>query len=462
MRKHNWYRRFLCLLVISLILAVNIASSMAAPVNQMPGIKPEMMHPEYWISKMSLAENIIMVPSAIEEFNHAIIHKLPTLVYDLNDYPQSLSRDELRKLIERPYLEDPMYIGPEQVNQAYLNHLSNNTNLANIKAQNSVQYGFTVCRTQMREYPTGDVVSDEVNDIEFDLFQDTALLPFEPLILLHQSSDKQWYFAQMYNCSGWVPATDVAFSLNRNEWKTYQQNSRFLLVSGNRVRLCQDPYSSEVSELELPMGTIVPLADPEKIPALIDGQAPTGNYVVEVPVRKPDGQTDYKLAMVPCSADVNEGFLPYTRANTIRQAFKLQGDRYGWGGMLDGRDCSSLVMDVYRCFGFRLPRNSEQQAESAGKTVSFNDSNLSNRQALLDQVLPGASLHFPGHTMIYLGKESNVYYVISALGSWAAIDPGMPPQIQRIHGVVVNNLYLTRKNGKTWMESLTVAKQYEN
>lgn len=81
------------------------------------------------------------------------------------------------------------------------------------------------------------------------------------------------------------------------------------------------------------------------------------NYLVRLPVRRADRWLEYREAMVPVSADVCVGDLPYTHENVTAQAAKMRGEVYGWGGMLGGRDCSALVGDVYRCFGFRLPRD---------------------------------------------------------------------------------------------------------
>lgn len=450
--------------VIAVVLCLNLMGASipvwAAPVNQMPDVSRQMLDPEFWTAKLADADSVIMPIEEIGAFNREIIKALPGTVCDLKTCSTFMPGEELKKQIDVAYPEDPMFIGPNQVTQTYLDQMKANMNLDIIKDKNQVQYAFTVKRSSLRVYPTSDVVSDEINDQEFDLFQNTAVHPFEPLLILHQSADREWYFARMYNCFGWLRAADIAISPDRTTWIAYQNPNRFVLAAGNRLRLCENPSSPEISNLELPMGTIIPLADGQ-VPTMIDRQDPTGNYVVKIAVRTQNGQLGFKLGLLPYSLDVQEGYIPYTRANVIRQAFKLQGDRYGWGGMLDSHDCSSLILDVYRCFGFRLPRNSEQQAASAGKTISFEGCESEKRVELFKDVLPGASLHFPGHVMLYLGEEGGRYYVISALGNWAIKNGSGIMEALRVHGVVVNSLDLTRKNGKTWMGSLAVAKQYQ-
>ena len=60
--------------------------------------------------------------------------------------------------------------------------------------------------------------------------------------------------------------------------------------------------------------------------------------------------------------DVHQGYLDFTQAGIITQAFKCLGDRYGWGGMLKSPDCSAYALNVYRCFGLNIPRNTTWQS----------------------------------------------------------------------------------------------------
>jgi cell wall-associated NlpC family hydrolase len=61
--------------------------------------------------------------------------------------------------------------------------------------------------------------------------------------------------------------------------------------------------------------------------------------------------------------DTAPDYLPLTRANVIRQAFKFLGERYGWGHSFNARDCSGFTNDVYRSFGILMPPNSGAQVQ---------------------------------------------------------------------------------------------------
>ncbi len=456
-------KRYLLKGLLSITVAVGLIFpagwAEAYEIQTMPGVTTEMLQADYWIDKRPEPDRVIMEPARIADFNMEIARKLPDVTY-LPDYPASISREWLTSLIDYPFPADPSYIGEEAVSASYWKQLRRQMNLEGIRPENPVRYGLTVRRSDLKVYPTADVVGDAPGDPGYDRFQNSSILAAEPMVILHQSADRKWYFAQIYNCAGWAPAEDIAVC-DRNTWLAYQNEPDFLVVAGNRVRLDSDPLLPQISELEFTMGTRLPLAKQEEVPDSIRERRVYQNYVVKLPVRNKQGKAEFVLAPVPVSADVSVGYMPYTGGNVIRQAFKTQGERYGWGGMLDSHDCSSLILDVYRCFGFRLPRNSEQQAASAGQTVSFEVGEADKRADLFKDLLPGASLHFPGHVMLYLGEEGGRYYVISALGNWAVKNGSGIMEALRVHGVVVNNLDLTRKNGKTWMESLTVAKQYQ-
>lgn len=140
------------------------------------------------------------------------------------------------------------------------------------------------------------------------------------------------------------------------------------------------------------------------------------NYTVKVPARNTDGSYCTKLALIPLNRDVHIGYLDYTRKNTLDLAFKYLGNRYGWGGSLNSRDCSELVMSVYSCFGFKLPRDVSTQSKipTAQSLAGITDY---EKSVILDKTPAGAILQFKGHEMLYLGKVDGKYYILNASGS---------------------------------------------
>ena len=447
--------------VIVITITGTVSSAAAYEFSSMPNVENDMLYADHWIKQLPNPDKIIMSAQEIDNFNLDIIRDAPGSVIDLKSYPESLSRTQLRSLVDQPFPEDPSYIGDQLVDPSFWTELKKQINLDSIEETNQVQYGFTVRRSNQKVFPTASVVGDEPGDPGFDLFQNSAVLAAEPLLILHHSADQQWYFVQMNNCAGWLPAVDVAIS-DRETWLKYQDEKNFLVVTANHLKLDANPLAPEISELEFSMGCKLPLVEGTEANATQDMRVDHGNYLIKIPTRNAVGQLEFKIAALPISDDVIEGYMLYTRANIIRQAFKMQGDRYCWGGMLNGRDCSSLVMELYRCFGFHLARNSEAQAISPGKTMSFINHDRVERATIMHQIMPGAVLHFHGHEMLYLGEEGGRYYVISALGSYARYKTGDSKiETVRVRSVVINDLSIIRGNGNQWLDELTTAKQLE-
>ena len=163
-------------------------------------------------------------------------------------------------------------------------------------------------------------------------------------------------YAETSYYAGWVPAEDIGLCRDLEAWRTAQEGG-FLRVTGSRVTLCCDPYEPRVSGATLQWERACRSPLRQGTVRALRGRMSYDNYLVRLPVRRADRWLEYREAMVPVSADVCVGDLPYTHENVTAQAAKMRGEVYGWGGMLGGRDCSALVGDVYRCFGFRLPRD---------------------------------------------------------------------------------------------------------
>ncbi|MDF2635861.1 MAG: NLP/P60-like protein, partial [Pelosinus sp.] len=175
-----------------------------------------------------------------------------------------------------------------------------------------------------------------------------------------------------------------------------------------------------------------------------------------------DGQVRFIEAAVPIDGSVNLGDLPYTRANIIKQAFKFYGQPYGWGGLGDSVDCSSFTMDIYRCFGFMMPRDADTQEVGVGKVWAVTQGNV---ETVLNKALPGATLHMNGHVMLYLGHIDDSYYVINSLGSYGdrrnVGNDGMLARVPVMQVVTTDIKKTSRRNGKSFMAELHTVKQWE-
>jgi hypothetical protein len=380
--------------------------------NLITGTKEEMLNAEFWIRKIENHNKIIMSGTEIDKFNKMMIDKVEAM-QDLSDFKSNISKEEILNYIikyKRPVVE----LFDEEglpVKEEFYKSIESNRNIEDIKEVNPVKYGIAVTNTRLRSFPTDKGVYRNDNTSEFDRFQQTACQALQPVLMLHVSKDEEWFFVLTYNYAGWVKSKDVAISNNKGDVFNYVNTDKFIVVTGNFIRTQYSPLEWRVNQKEFYMGTRIPLSDERHIS--IGRQSTLGNYEVKLPVRDKNGKLEFVNALIARSQDVSCGYLPYTRANVLRQIFKLIGDRYDWGDKFNGRDCSSTMMNVYNTFGIKLPRNAGEQERGEGKLVRFEkDSSLDERNKVLAAAKPGAGLYMDGHVMMYLGEDNGTHFMI--------------------------------------------------
>ena len=135
-----------------------------------------------------------------------------------------------------------------------------------------------------------------------------------------------------------------------------------------------DPTETLPTETETPEETTT-TAPPETTPKATTKapeESTTEKKTTEAP--RDNGSSPLRDAIV-AEAMTYVGWLPYV-----------------WGGtsLETGADCSGFVQSIYKKFGIKLPRSSDDQG-NAGKAVSSGD------------MRPGDIVHYEGHVAIYIG-----------------------------------------------------------
>lgn len=425
-----------------------------------PGTTEGMLKDSFWIEKLKDPKTLIMAHEKIDQFNIGTFGKVDSIC-ELSEYKAQLSRTELLALIENYKLpQKTRYdIKGEVVNNRVYEKILKNTNIDNIKDTNGVRFGITVKSTRVRSFPTNEGNFESDDDIEFDLFQETECLAIEPVVVLHESYDGKWLFIQMYNYNGWVLGEDIALAKNRKEVFDFINGEEFLMVCGNVVQTQFNHYDARLSRKCFSMGTKIPIMKSKELE--IGKQAALNNYAVKLPLRDEAGGLEFKSALISSMEDVSLGYLSYTRENILKQAFKLQGDRYDWGNKNNGRDCSSYVMYIYKTFGIILPRNGDQQEMSEGASYKFDAcETISDREEVFNKAKPGAVIFMNGHVMLYIGKNNNEHYMIHDFHRYGVDENGtiMPIDVNEI--AVTSTLLLSSK-GKKFIEVFTSLLQLE-
>ena len=384
------------------------------PAHGVIGVEDAQLTPEFWLGRLRHPERIVLDRAAIATQNAKLL-QLDDSLYDLRAMPGSLSREQvagwIAALSERP--TNPRFdVDGKPVSAAILDGLVDSLALAAIPQQQSTRYGLVVRRADLRTFPTALRVFSTQGETDIDRFQESAVFPGTPVVIAHESRDRDWWFVVSPRYAAWIEKQHVAEG-SVTQVLGYGGKTPFRVISGASERTVFTREQPQVSQLPLDMGVRVPLAEwPPDRP--VNGQHPYTAHVVELPIHGSHGRLQLVPALLPKRADSAGDYLPLTQGNLIRQGFKFLGERYGWGHAYDGRDCSGFVSEVYRSMGVELPRNTRDQAVSPALNRQLFDAASSRpaRMAAVQGLQVGDLVYIPGHVMMVIGRIDDHPYVI--------------------------------------------------
>jgi cell wall-associated NlpC family hydrolase len=374
-------------------------------------IEDERATPEYWMAKNPDGDKLLFTYKQIDRLNAEILER-DDYAADLMNYPETITADNLRAKIAK-ITDDIRLIGSQAVMA--------NRNLNELQYDINVQYAVTTERVNIRllpQPPTGE---------KFDKIQGTALDPAEPVAVLWESKDGKFSFVQAKYYFGWVNKNSLAFT-DRETWKTYIEPEKFLVVMTNKKFVNVN-------------GKIILFQMGAKIP--LQSSALENNFwVARLPIAE-NGNLKEVSAKVLNDENVGTDYLQPTKNNLIRQSFKFLGNVYGWGGLENSVDCSSLVQNVYRSIGIFIPRDADRQAGCVPIFSVFNDVTRAERVDIVRRAPVGSLLLMPTHVMMKLGNdESGTPIIIHAIGG-------------SLRKVIVSNLNFSSASGALMIDRLT-------
>lgn len=311
----------------------------------------------------------------------------------------------------------------------YYNKLIENINYNNIETENIVEYGIILARTPLKTWPTMDEAFSNQSSA-YDRFLESTLYPYEPIAILHESKDKKWLFVKMYNYEGWVQKEDVAYT---------SFNILNLLINNHNFIVITEPKAyTKYSNRELDMGCTFPLLKKNN-----------EYFTVLCPQKRADNSLYFTFGYIPIEhGSIN--YLPYTQKNTLSQAYKFIDEPYGWGGMNGYRDCSALVMDIYRSMGIKLKRNTDQQEIMSPINISVSEISESDKRKQLKTLPAGSLIFMNGHVMLYIGEYENTHYILHDTPGYYD-DYGYHP----INSVTVTEVDIKNSQGYTYISQFT-------
>ncbi len=251
------------------------------------------------------------------------------------------------------------------------------------------QYGVTLSFAHLRNFPTDKPLFRDPDiageGFPFDYNQDSGVHANEPIYLSHYSLKGDWIYVFSSYASGWLHVRDI--DIINNKHKNLWEHSKHIYITSDRVPLYSIDDGKYLQDARV--GMLLPLIYEDS----------SDYYVL---IAKDFSQTSISKK----SASLDTIHLNRENLNKIGDA--MIGQDYGWGGIYEERDCSSMLRDFFTPFGIWLPRNSSQQAK-IGEVFSLKEMDSSAKKALIKKrAIPFETLlHKKGHIMLYLGTYNN-------------------------------------------------------
>jgi cell wall-associated NlpC family hydrolase len=405
------------LLAVMLALAVPTPAAVAQDIaaSGIPGIGEADLSAGTWVARLANPDTVLLDSAGIAALNDRIA-RLDHSMHDIRHLPATLSREQVKDWIvkrsSRP-IRPLVDVDGRTIDAAALDALVSSLDIEAIPGQVTPRYGMAVRRAALRSFPTDRRVFSPGGDTDIDRFQESALFPGDPLVVVHASKDGRWLFVVSPRYAAWMHADDVALG-DAAAVFAYVDARPFRVITGAKPLTVYSPEQPALSEFQLDMGTRVPLDTSLPPDQPVNGQSPYTSWVLSLPVRDANGALSFHAALLQRNQDSSDGYLPLTRANIVRQAFKFLGERYGWGHAYNGRDCSGFVSDVYRSMGVQMPRNTGDQAMSPGMThteYTEKDGHEARLKAAMALDV-GDLVYIPGHVLMVIGKIDGKPYVI--------------------------------------------------
>ena len=413
------------LLVCSMLLSANLA---LASSTLMPNTTVAMQNVQFWLTPAG--EKTIAASEHVAAMNKAM---LSGAMCDLSVFPATVSGLKLKEYLAHYTINDALYVNGLPLSETSALELENDA-VGNIKTTNPIKYGVVTGRSNLRSFPTLEEAFETPADIHFDMWQETAVDPGEPALILHHNAKGNFVFVQLKSYRGWLPRNQVAVT-DRTTWLKYVEPRDFAVVTDRLVN---------IKGLIYQMGARLPLV----------------NGKLLVPSRNSQGYLVSTEVPAAFNDSLHKGYLPFTRNNLLRMAFKHLGAPYGWGGRENSVDCSAFVQDVYKTVGVQLPRNGDEQA-AAFPGVNMTNLNPEERLRTIETLEPGSLFFTPYHVMLYLGEKNGHYYMIHAAGSYGVRDTKGNISKNMIMQTIVSDVELLGGSGTSLFLQMTKAINYK-
>lgn len=281
----------------------------------------------------------------------------------------------------------------EQLKQEFFDQMYENANFAeystiNVKA-------ITIKETNIRAFPTLKPLFRDPSlageGYPFDYLQNSTIHANKPLFVSHYSKDKEWVFIFTSFTSGWIKSDELVI-LDAKYTDIWQKAQQVSIVKEDEPIYDTDGNFLFKSKIGMMFAII---EEDDKAYTVLS----VSSYKNNIPL----------FLKSKISKEIaHKGPLKFTKNNLDAIIKEVSKTNYGWGGLYEQRDCSSMLRDLYAPFGIWLPRNSSKQA-AVGKIIDFEKLSNDEKIAIIKkEAIPFETfLYKKGHVMLYVGTYKN-------------------------------------------------------
>ncbi|MEA3522838.1 MAG: SH3 domain-containing protein, partial [Campylobacterota bacterium] len=234
------------------------------------------------------------------------------------------------------------------ISKSWFNHIKVESNFKDFDTLHS--FGLTRFFGHLRNFPTDKPLFRDPHQagegFPFDYNQNSGIHANEPLYLSHYSLKGDWIYVFTSYASGWLHVRNIQ-AIDEKQRKLWE-NSQHIYITVDNVPL----YNKQLHYLnDARIGMMLPLISED-----------TTHYHTIL------ANNFTSTSLLKTYASLNP--MVFNKRNLTTIGDELIDQDYGWGGVFEDRDCSSMLRDFFIPFGIWLPRNSYQQSK-IGKVISL-------------------------------------------------------------------------------------------
>lgn len=273
-----------------------------------------------------------------------------------------------------------------EANDKWFTKQINNSNFENYNT--ILKKAITLKNTDIRVFPTSSPMfynpKKTGEGFPFDYNQNSAIKINTPIFLSHYSKDKAWIYMQSNAIGGWIKASDIAFVDEKfiQEFKT----NNYAVAIKEKFPIYDNSFREYVK-----VATIFPKSKDKYI------------------IAKKDFNNNAVITYIDISPlSVESMPLEFNPKNRVKIAKALLDEPYGWGGLLNNRDCSSFTQDFFVPFGKFISRNSKAQTKNGKYHDISTFSKKEKKEYIKQNGVPFSTLvYLKGHIMLYVGIKND-------------------------------------------------------